>query len=747
MVDSLESRRLLTGGTPTPTLIAPINFQVYIGYREAPDSGTTRAHLTWTDTNSNETGYRVEYSSDNGFTWSALGADLPANTTSTAQVLDAGQKLHYRVSAVNGTAVSPPSEINSPITPLDRVVQVTAIVYGSTVHVKWPFDPDAVSYKVYRKARTASSWTLLTPTPLAANNVGFADSVPVGQAFEYQVERVTHNFFGTLDGTAYGYIYAGNKVALNDSRGRALLVVDQTQVNAIADELTRYRRDLLADGWTVQQIVVPRDNGDARLAAFVKLQIQSAALSQPGDPLKSIVLIGHVPVAYSGTTAWDGHPDHNGAWPADGYYGEGVGTLTGGVWTDVQTSLNPSHLDNNNLPLDGKFDQDNLPGNITVPVGRIDFANLPGMRHSFYPVAATTEVAETQLLQRYFNKNHDWRTRTTQVSKTAIEDDHLGGGSGENGWRNFAPLVGDLQTRAADWQTTMTETTNLFSAGIGPGAIEYALGIVSVDQFHSPNASVFSVFNLLAGSWFGDWNKPSDLMREMIAANGTSLVALWAGTPNIFLHTMGLGETIGQGMMLSQNNSWSGPYSPASSGARGTQMGLMGDPTLTMSIVPAVSNLTSSRDANINSISWTTPSDTNVTGFNVYRADAPDGPFFRLNSAAIPTAGAGVSMTFTDPTPIRTYKKFTYMVRAIKMQSTPSGKFENASWGETVQSKATNSGENPTVAPSPAGSITVLRPIAPALPLNSAPLKSAPGIFSAGSTIATQTDPLDDLGL
>ncbi|MBC8106470.1 MAG: fibronectin type III domain-containing protein [Anaerolineae bacterium] len=738
---------MLSGSVSAIDLNAPTNLAVSIGYREAPDGGTTRAHLSWTDTNTTEAGYRVEYSSDNGFSWNVIGADLVANSSSAAHVLDAGQKLYYRVSAVNGPSVSLPSASASPVTPFDRVVQVTATVYSDTIHLKWPYHPDAVSYNVYRKARTATTWTLMTPEPLAANNVGWAETVPQGQAFEYQVERITHNFYGPLDGTAFGYVYAGNRVALTESRGRVLLVVDQTRASAISAELTRYRRDLLSDGWTVQQITVARDNGDPRLAVTVRAQIQAAALAQTA-PLKSIVLIGHVPVPYSGTTAWDGHTDHNGAWPADGYYGVGIGIPGGPTgWTDIATALNLTHLDNNNLPLDGKFDQNNLPGAVTVPVGRIDFANLDGMRYSFNPLPATVDESESALLRRYLDRNHQWRTRAWIASKTAIEDDHLGGGAAENGWRNFAPLVGALETRSADFQTTLFDTSNLFAAGIGPGSTEYAVGVLGTSQLHSPDAYVYSVFNLMSGSWFGDWNKPTNLLREMIAANGTSLVSLWAGTPNVFIHTMGLDETIGQGMMMSQNNTLSGPYSPASSGASGTHMGLMGDPTLTMSIVAPVTNLTSFRSANINSVSWSTPSDASITGFHIYRAESADGPFYRINSTAIPTAGANTSMSFTDPTPIRTYKKFTYMVRAIKMQTTPSGKFENASWGQTVQSQTINDGDG-------------LEPRAPASPSAArtplpATITKANAIFSAGSAIGStfgsgaglQADPLDDLGL
>jgi hypothetical protein len=197
--------------------------------------------------------------------------------------------------------------------------------------------------------------------------------------------------------------------------------------------------------------------------------------------------------------------------------------------------------------------------------------------------------------------------------------------------------------------------------------------------------------------------------------------------------------------MLSQNNTLSGPYAPASSGARGTHMALIGDPTLTMSIVQPVSNLTSSRASNTNSISWTTPSDSNVTGFHVYRADTPDGPFYRLNSAPIPTAGMNAYMTFADPTPIRTIKKFTYMVRAIKMQMTPSGRYENISWGETVQSKTTNS-DNPDSPITPGSIIANPTPV-PTLRTLALSSLFSDATIKPNPQVDLQVDPLDDLGL
>src|SRR4029079_18266325 len=120
-------------------------------------------------------------------------------------------------------------------------------------------------------------------------------------------------------------------------------------------------------GWLVDQLNVPRDNGDAHLAASVRAQIQQRYLASPGG-LQSIFIIGHVPVPYSGTNDWDSHADHVGAWSSDLYYGEALGNpSSGALWSDSTTTINTLNPDNNNLPNDGKFDQNMLPENVTTP--------------------------------------------------------------------------------------------------------------------------------------------------------------------------------------------------------------------------------------------------------------------------------------------------------------------------------------------------------------------------------------------
>src|SRR5689334_3575721 len=74
VIDPLEARQLFSGGTSAAALVPPTDLKVTIGYREAPDGGTDRAHISWTDTNSSENGYRVESSIDGVNNWVVIGA-------------------------------------------------------------------------------------------------------------------------------------------------------------------------------------------------------------------------------------------------------------------------------------------------------------------------------------------------------------------------------------------------------------------------------------------------------------------------------------------------------------------------------------------------------------------------------------------------------------------------------------------------------------------------------------------------
>ena len=70
--------------------------------------------LTWTDNSSDETGFRIERSTD-GATFTALAAAAAGATTYTDAGLTVGTRYYYRVVALRGATVSAPSNVSSAV--------------------------------------------------------------------------------------------------------------------------------------------------------------------------------------------------------------------------------------------------------------------------------------------------------------------------------------------------------------------------------------------------------------------------------------------------------------------------------------------------------------------------------------------------------------------------------------------------------------------------------------------------------
>ena len=174
-------------------------------------------------------------------------------------------------------------------------------------------------------------------------------------------------------------------------------MVDDTHAPSLATELTRLQYDLVGDGWTVLRHDVARTSSVPSIKSLI-----TADYNSDTSNVKAVFLFGHVPVPYSGDIAPDGHPDHEGAWPADAYYGD-----MDGSWTDTDVNdTGASDPRNRNIPGDGKFDQSLMASAIELQVGRVDLCNLPA-----FP------LSELELLRQYLDKNHNFRHRHLSRSK------------------------------------------------------------------------------------------------------------------------------------------------------------------------------------------------------------------------------------------------------------------------------------------------------------------------------------------
>jgi hypothetical protein len=110
--------------------------------------------------------------------------------------------------------------------------------------------------------------------------------------------------------------------------------------------------------------------------------------------------------------------------------------------------------------------------------------------------------------------------------------------------------------------------------------------------------------------------------------------------------------------------------------ARAIYIELLGDPTLRLDPIAPPSQLTVVRNGGSVALNWSASTDS-VVGYHVYRASSPTGPFTRLTSSLLTGTG------FTDNSPPA--GSSTYMVRAVALQTNPSGSYYNPSDGVFAQ--------------------------------------------------------------
>lgn len=544
-------------------------------------------------------------------------------------------------------------------TPKDCSVELWAKVQVAppTITLNWVGNANSTSYSVDRKPKNSSTWTSLATNIPTTQTQYIDNTVSLATHYEYRVTRAA--ITGTLSYPGYGYINSGIQVPAVESRGKLILLVANTFSTTLAPELDRLVDDLEGDGWEVLKSYI----STTLAVTAVKAQIVNTYNLDPTNT-KALFLFGHIPVPYSGDLGPDGHANHQGAWPADVYYGE-----LNGTWTDVSvTSTTASPARTQNIPGDGKFDQWLIPTAVELQVGRVDLFGMTSFT-----------ATETQLLKNYLDKDHDYRKKVFTPIKRAVIDDNFGYFSpGESfassGFKNFGPLVTPSNVATTDYFTTMTGNSYQWSYGCGGGSFTSASGIGTTANFASANLE--GVFTMLFGSYFGDWDINNNFLRAPLC-QGKTLTNAWAGRPNWMFHHMAMGETIGYSTQLTQNNTttyFPSPY-PINYGLYNVvTIALMGDPTLRNDIVAPVSNVVATKVGNNCNISWSASTETAIVGYNIYMKNATNTSYIKIN----PTPIAGT--TYTDNCLIYPgiYK---YMVRTLKLETTPSGTYYNMSEG------------------------------------------------------------------
>ena len=498
-------------------------------------------------------------------------------------------------------------------------------------------------------------------TAFEQGSQGGCDELVVSLVFDFYTNEtswtLTEESTGDLLGSGgsyaqpkFGHLRSGTYCAAVHDRGTILILAEGLIASQIEPELERLRLDLIGDGYRVRRIDVFEG---AEVTAIKEVILTQCA----ADPtIETLLLIGHVPVPYSGDV-WSGHANHRGAWPADVYYAE-----LDGEWTDDWVNnTTASRPENHNVPGDGKFDQTFLPSDADLMIGRVDLSRLPAFN-----------LLERDRMRRYLYKNHAWRQGQVEVEPRGLIDDNVGDLYGfapaSCAWRNFAGMFTADQVFATDYLPTLETESYLWSYGCGGSGYTHCGGVASTQDFAARTFK--TVFTSLYGSYFGDWDNEDNVLRSPLASEGFILTNMWSGRPVWHWHPMSMGATIGECARLTQNDV--NDYM-AGDGNRQIHIALMGDPTLRMHVVPPISNLSLTPAAGgAIDLAWSAAPGT-IEGYHVYRGGSLNDRLERLTVDALPAA----AYRDEDPLPGNN----VYMIRALRRESSASGSYDNLSCG------------------------------------------------------------------
>src|SRR5207244_886079 len=134
---------------------------------------------------------------------------------------------------------------------------------------------------------------------------------------------------------------------------------------------------------------------------------------------------------------------------------------------------------------------------------RVDFANMG----TFASVAGKSEL---DLLKQYLQRDHDYRRGSfTAQQRGAILDTFNRTTSGA--WSNFSGFFGPDNTDPIPqngWFSALGGTPYLWADGSGPGDSYFVFerGLGSTTDMATPANHSNAVFNMLFGSYVGDWD-------------------------------------------------------------------------------------------------------------------------------------------------------------------------------------------------------------------------------------------------
>jgi PKD repeat protein len=513
------------------------------------------------------------------------------------------------------------------------------------ITLKWNQDFSSLGYKVFKRLFGSTEWNEAI-AELPINSASFTD-ILVGNntVYEYKIEKET------IFGTAYGYACSAVNFQGFEYKGKMLLFVEESLLDLIPEAIDQYKLDLSLNGW--KPVVLPTSKTATH---FEIKEIINTNLEDNTNDM--ILLLGDIAVPYSGNINPDGIPQHKGAWPCDGYYGELDGT-----WTDniVFTILNEER--NHNIPNDGKFDQSEFPNDVEIPVGRINFSKL-----------ATSEVEYASWTANYLNKLHDYKVGLFYPNKGCVIQDELFAfveAYAQNAWKNAGPIVGISNIEEGLYYDSILEDSYFLAYANGTCTFDSCENVISTEQFKTD--SLNSVISILYGSYLGDWDSQNNLLMAALI-NGNSLASIWAGRPNWQIHSLGIGFPIGTSLVNIQNNIALNYNSGIAS--KGVHISLLGDPTLEAHPAKPITGVQVEYSDGSGILNWNPYPEEDILAYHIYEL---------VDYELIPVATLNPNTTNFNVECLEYNTPKTFVIRASFTQYSKSGSFVNHSIGTPIE--------------------------------------------------------------
>lgn len=490
-----------------------------------------------------------------------------------------------------------------------------------------------MALEVWRRPMAAYPEPWVKRGDYAASQQRYRESVESGQAWEYVLRN-------HLSGQVT-YLAVGDALPLTEDRGILLLAVDETLEPLLRDVLARLELDLVGDGWTVQRISHGRHLAASHQTLRAKLR---AAWEAAPERVRGLLLFGHLPVAYSGVYAPDGHASIRHE--TDQIYAD-----VNGDWPDENAFPASASGNDGAAPGDGHYDPVYLDSNYTMELmtGRVDFANMPAFGKS-----------EVDLLRDYIHKAHAWRSAQRVMPRRALA------------YNNYL-------FRERSWIYSMFGAGNVDERGFQPAVAENDYLFVS-DFGELNGASTFYtesdwrvLFAINFGSYKQSWNKPNNAMRAIMARPDYGLSCVWGAWDPWTFHTMQAGAPLGLSALHRQNPAARNSLNALLKGTDYIHHNLMGDPSLRLHPIAPPENLQLRIAGSGVELNWEASADTDILGYHVYRAANRLGPYQRLNAELL------TGTAYTDDA--RSDGASWYQVRAVRWEQTPTTRYLNASIG------------------------------------------------------------------